>query len=157
MLKIGAVILKYLIELCFIFPTFSHKYTNSLVISRVTGPKFTTFLQDVRPFIALFIKWPSAFRCSNPFWNASVPNEGMSANKAQNWLPWQRPLSYQENIASSLILIKYLPFGEKNAENRSSHDIDRQNWSTVCCDGRVTICKKPSWICGTHFDTHFTL
>jgi len=49
----------------------------SHVISQVTGPKFTNFLQAVGQFIALFTR-PSALRYSIPFWNAtaSMPNEG---------------------------------------------------------------------------------
>ena len=53
----------------------------SKVNSGVTGPKLTKFLQDVVQFIPLLMR-QSAFRFSNPLWNASMTNEGRYAKMA---------------------------------------------------------------------------
>jgi len=65
------------------FSNFFHTHTYmSHMIYGVTGPKFTKFLHDVGQFTAQVTR-PSASQYSILFWNASVPNEGKSANVAQ--------------------------------------------------------------------------
>jgi len=63
----------------------------TLVISVVAGSIEIKLPHDVATVLPLNI-FESELPYSNPFQNASLPNEGHFANFAQNWLLWQCPL-----------------------------------------------------------------
>jgi len=76
---------------------------------------YTVYAAKILPFnMCKYELW-----YSNPFWNASMLNEGNFANFSQNgYHAWQRLLRNRKMMSVS---IKFTPvtFGEKNCENRS--------------------------------------
>jgi len=74
-------------------------------------------------------KYTKAFKNKRIRHIKKYKNESRFANFAYYWLPWQR-LSRYRKMKSSLIdlytTIKYLTFGDKNRENRSSRF--RDDW-----------------------------
>jgi len=108
--------------ICQIFSIFYMGTQMSPVISDINGPKFSNFLQDVGEFVTL-LKQPLALQYSSPYQNASVSNEGMSANLVLKLVA----------VAPSLVLSEkegQLHGIQSNAYNllKNSH----KNWSHRC-------------------------
>jgi len=92
-------------------PVFAMSSKN-LHFVNVPRQKFIIFainVDEIFPFNIL----QSKLCYSNPFHNATVPNESWFTNFAQNWLPWQCPFRNRKKRSRSSSTNKYLPFGEK--------------------------------------------